>query len=74
MPRRTGDGERSRMKPLTAAEIRAAVSRLPAEHRNEAINLLASAWDDGLSAGLARMARNQNPFLPAAEKPKGKAR
>lgn len=63
------------MKPLTAAEVRAEVARLPAEFRVNALHLLASAWDEGASAGLARMPRNSNPFLvKAAEKPKGKAR
>jgi hypothetical protein len=65
------------VKPLTAAEVRAAVSRLPAEYRDSALNLLASAWDEGVSAGLARSPRSANPFLPSAaapEKTKGKAR
>lgn len=53
------------MKPLTAAEVRAEVSRLPAEYRDNALRLLASAWDEGLGAGLANMARAKNPFLAA---------
>ncbi len=63
------------MKPLTAAEVRAEVSRLPPEHRDIALRLLASAFDEGMSAGLANMPRNKNPFLvPQAQKIKGKAR
>jgi hypothetical protein len=59
------------VKPLTASEVRAAVQRLPAEFRENALHLLASAWDEGASAGLARMPRNSNPFLvKPAEKPK----
>lgn len=63
------------MKPLTAAEVRAAVQRLPEQHRDEALRLLSSAWDEGCSAGLVNAARNTNPFLtkPAA-KTAGKAR
>lgn len=52
------------MKPMTATELRAEVSRLPTEHRECALRL-------------AKMARNRNPFLPSAaasEKIKGKAR
>lgn len=58
------------MKPLTAAEVRNEVSRLPEQFRKQALLLLASAWDEGLSAGLVGAARNTNPFLP---KPAGKA-
>jgi hypothetical protein len=63
------------VKPLTAAEVRAEVARLPEEYRLSALQLLASAWDEGLTAGLAKTARNRNPFLaPQALKQKGKAR
>lgn len=66
------------MTPMTAAEVRAEVSRLPTEHRGTALRLLASAYDEGISAGLARMPRNKNPFLPTEqavpEKGKGKSR
>lgn len=62
---------------MTAAEVRAEVARLPTEFRESALHLLASAWDEGVSAGLAKSPRSKNPFLssaPAAEKIKGKAR
>jgi hypothetical protein len=63
------------VKPLTAAEVRNEVSRLPEQFREQALHLLASAWDEGLSAGLVRAARSTNPFLPKpALKTKGKAR
>jgi len=52
------------MKPLTAAEVRAEVSRLPEQFRESALMLLASAWDEGVSAGLMGAARAENPFLP----------
>ena len=60
------------VKPLTAAEVRAEVSRLPAEFRDTALRLLASAWDEGVGAGLANMPRNKNPFLVAPVATKGK--
>jgi hypothetical protein len=64
------------VKPLTAAEVRAEVERLPAEFRVSALNLLASAFDEGMTAGLVGAARNKNPFLPPPLPPKtkGKAR
>lgn len=62
------------LRPLTAPEVRAEVARLPEQYREQALRLLASAWDEGLSAGLVNAARSRNPFLPATVKPKGKAR
>ena len=63
------------MKPLTAAEVRAEVARLPEQYRESALLLLASAFDEGMSAGLVGAPRNKNPFLvPQAPKAKGKAR
>ena len=61
------------MKPLTASELRAAVSRLPEQFREEAMMLLASAFDGGQTAGYANLPRLINPFLPKrAAKTKGK--
>lgn len=63
------------VKPLSAVEIRAELARLPEEYRTSALLLLFSAYDAGISAGLAGAARNTNPFLPPqAPKAKGKAR
>jgi hypothetical protein len=62
------------MKPLIASEVRAEVSRLPEQYREQALRLLASAWDEGVSAGLVGAARATNPFAPPPPKPKGKAR
>lgn len=61
------------MKPLTAAEVRAEVARLPEEFRVSALHLLASAFDGGQTAGYANLPRSINPFLvPQAPKAKGK--
>ena len=63
------------MKPLTAAEVRAEVSRLPPDFRDTAMLLLASAYDEGQTAGYAQLPRSVNPFAPKNQaKPKGKAR
>jgi hypothetical protein len=60
------------VKPLTAAEVRAEVSRLPAEYRDNALRLLSSAWDEGVSAGLVGAPRSMNPFLPPSAVTQGK--
>lgn len=60
------------MRLLTAAEVRAEVARLPEQFREQAMLLLASAFDEGFNSGAGRLPR-KNPFLvqPAA-KTKGK--
>ena len=61
------------MKLLSATEVRAEIERLPAEFRASALQLMASAWDDGFGVGVARLPR-KNPFMPPEAKAKGKAR
>ena len=57
------------MKPLTSSEIRDRIATLPIDRRADVSRMLASAWDDGLTAGLAKAARAMNPFVAATEAP-----
>lgn len=54
------------MKPLTAAEIRAAIaSQVAPESRDIVTALCFSACDIGITLGLANAARAANPFAVA---------
>lgn len=68
------------MKPLTAAEIRDEIAKFPTEPRGLVTALCYSAFDQGITVGLANGARSLNPFSsvlpPPMPKvaPRGKAR